>query len=284
MNLKRFIEENGLTQASVARSIGETPAAISGYITGQYAERGGNVEALEAKIKTYIENYAAPKAQGIKPIETTDFIMVSSTCDEVAVSGGMGAIYGSAGSGKTVAIKAWKKQHPEAVLIETVPMTSVKELLSEILEQLGQKNATGTAVTLVKEIVKLLKKSNRILLIDEAENLTTKSLEAIRRIHDFSGVPVVLSGTYALLQNLKGRNGELLQLYSRISSKWEMQGLNEQDRKALFGELGSVIKRFTTDIRRSVHMHNKAKRLAALANETLGINHINMAANTVILN
>ncbi len=50
-------------------------------------------------------------------------------------------------------------------------------------------------------------------MIDEAELLSTRSLEFIRRIHDLASVGVVLAGMPRLLVNLKGKNNELAQLY-----------------------------------------------------------------------
>jgi len=280
--LKQFLEKQGLSQASIARSIGISASALSQYMRGIYT---GDVEALEKKINTYMENYHEQSGQNNKMaiVQTADLTMVDCTCSEIVINQEMGVIYGKAGTGKTVAIKDWASKHPEAVLVETLPMMSAKELLLTILEALGQRNAQGSTVKLIKDIAKLFKKSERVLLIDEAENLTTKSLEAIRRIHDFSQVPVVLIGTYALIQNLKGRNGELLQLYSRINNKWEMRGLSDDDRHTLFGELGTHIKRYTDDIRRSVSIFKKAQRLGQLDNETLNPQHILMATQTVIL-
>lgn len=281
-DLKKFIAQYDLSQASIARSIGVSGSAISQYMRGKYT---GDVEALEKKINTYIENYheQAGSHENFEVMPTVDLAMIDSTCSEIVINQEMGVIFGKAGTGKTVAIKEWVSKHPEAVLVETMPMMSVKELLLSILEGLGKRDAQGSIFTLIKEIVKIFKKSERVLLIDEAENLTTKSLEAIRRIHDFSGVPVALIGTYALIQNMKGRNGELLQLYSRVNNKWEMRGLGDDDRQNLFGEFGSHIKRYTDDIRRSFNIFKKAQRLSQLASEELNAQHISMAAQTVIL-
>ena len=192
-------------------------------------------------------------------------------------------VYGNAGSGKTDAIKHFVASRPNAILIETVASMSTKSLLTKILDKQGSRNALGTVEQLLDMAVENFKKSEQFLMIDEAENLTTKSLEAIRRIHDFSNVPAILIGTYSLIQNLKGRQGELLQLYSRISNKWEMKGLNDDDRTALFGELGQHIRRFTADIRRSVSIFKKAKRFSQLSGETLDVKHIKLATQSVIL-
>ena len=148
---------------------------------------------------------------------------------------------------------------------------------------LGDKSPVGNSEQLLMAVVENFKRSERVLLIDEAENLTTTNLEAVRRIHDFSNVPVVLIGTYSLLSNLRGRGGDLLQLYSRISEKYKMQGLNDTDRDLLFGDMGQHIKKFTQDIRRSCHIFRKAKRMSGMTNEALSPMHIKMASNSVIL-
>lgn len=278
--LKNFIKDKGLSQASVARSIGVSAGAISQYLKGVY--KGNNVD-LKKRINTYIANYQTKEIKADKIIETRDFKVIHFTIDETIIAGVMGVIYGKAGSGKTVAIKEYAKAHPEAILIETTPMISASKLLQQILAHLGNKNAIGSPETLLHECVAQFKKAERTLIIDEAENLTTNNLNNLRRIHDFSGVPVVLVGTYALLQNLKGRSGELLQLYSRIEEKWEMLGLNEVDRKNLFGSFGKYISKYTKDIRRSCTIYRKAKRLSVLQNKTLDEGFIKLATQAVIL-
>ncbi len=85
--------------------------------------------------------------------------------------------------------------HPEAILIEAVPGMSTRSFLYEICEKLSI-NRSKSIDENINSISNELKRSEKILLIDEAENLTTRTLEAIRRIWDFSSVPTVLVGTY----------------------------------------------------------------------------------------
>uniref|UniRef100_UPI001481AD8B AAA family ATPase n=1 Tax=Pluralibacter gergoviae TaxID=61647 RepID=UPI001481AD8B len=61
-----------------------------------------------------------------------------------------------------------------------------------------------------------LRESGRILMVDEAENLPYRALETLRRIHDKSGIGLVLAGMHRLIINLKGKRGEYQQLYSRV--------------------------------------------------------------------
>ena len=61
-----------------------------------------------------------------------------------------------------------------------------------------------------------MRNSGRVLLVDEAELLPLNVLEIIRRIHDHAQVGVILAGMPRLICNLRGKNGELAQLYSRV--------------------------------------------------------------------
>ena len=66
------------------------------------------------------------------------------------------------------------------------------------------------------EVVRKLNQSGRLLIIDEAENLPYRALEITRRIHDKTGVGILLVGRGILLENLKGYNNQYDQLYSRV--------------------------------------------------------------------
>ncbi len=280
--LAKFMKETGLTGSSIARSLGVSTGTVSLVKTGKTENLS---DEILSKFDDFIDNYHVKKQLNTKQeiVQTTDLRMAHFTCDETIINQEMGVIYGRQGSGKTWAVKSYASDHPEAALVEVIPMMSTKSLLLKILEKLGTKNPVGTVEQLFYMIVDRFKKSERLLMIDEAENLTTKSLEALRRIHDFSGVPIILSGTYALINNLKGRNGELLQLYSRISNKWEMQGLTQEDRETLFGDFGDQIKGYTDDFRRSMSIFRKATRYSQLQQETLNATHIQMATQSVIL-
>lgn len=278
--VKKFLDENGLTQSTLARSIGVSTATVSQYLGGYYK---GDVSNLDNKISDFISNYNLKddKTQ-IEIIHTNDLKTAHFIIDEAVVGEELAIIYGQAGSGKTESLKEYKKTHPELILIESIPGMNIKSVLKEICLSL-KIPISGQSHIMITDIANEFKKRESILIIDEAENLTTKTLEAIRRIWDFSRVPTVLVGTPALLNNLRGRNGELLQLYSRISGKWEFKGLNEDDWNALFGEFSGSIKAITKHLRRAVNIYKKALRFSKMKNETLNIGHIKTASSMVIL-
>ena len=68
----------------------------------------------------------------------------------------------------------------------------------------------------MNEVVNKLNNSGRLLIIDEAENLPYRALEITRRIHDKTGIGVLLVGRNVLIENLRGSKNQYDQLYSRV--------------------------------------------------------------------
>ena len=53
--LAEFKAKSGMNQTQLARGIGTSPASISMYLNGTYAEKGGNYETIEPKIEAFLE-------------------------------------------------------------------------------------------------------------------------------------------------------------------------------------------------------------------------------------
>lgn len=142
-------------------------------------------------------------------------------------------LFGQAGLGKTSGLKAYCLENTDAILIESDPTYTAKVLLSALATKVGAE-ATGSLHQLSEAVISKITDSGRILLVDEAENLPLRALECLRRIHDRTGVGLVLAGMPRLLVNLRGRNGELKQLYSRVAFKLDLgESLPEDELKAI---------------------------------------------------
>ena len=61
---------------------------------------------------------------------------------------------------------------------------------------------------MVSGIVKKLKGSGRMIIIDEAEHLPYKALELLRRVHDKAGMGVLLVGLPRLIHKIMEGRGE----------------------------------------------------------------------------
>ena len=123
--------------------------------------------------------------------------------------------------GKTSSLREYCKQAPDALMIETDPTYTAKVMLQKLAAMLGAEGK-GSLNELMDAVVGRLKDSGRIILVDEAENLPLRALECLRRVHDKTSCGLVLAGMPRLLVNLRGKNGELKQLYSRMAFKLDL--------------------------------------------------------------
>lgn len=270
--LKDYMERTKIGQKEVANKLGVSIATVSLYLRGEY---DGNVEELNIKVEQFL---ARQKDKVLEYKVSAEFVptftarQIMATIQEAHIEGDMCAVYGASGLGKTQAVLQYAKENTGVILIETNMSYTAKVLLQKISEKLNLNNR-GTLDQLFDGIVARLKGSERVIIIDEAENLPTRSLEFIRRIHDSTKVGVALVGTERLLINLKGRHNDLAQVYNRI---WRTSSLGnalpEKDLHLLTeralntGEYNELFFK---------HSQGNARRLNKLIRGVVRLSHIN---------
>lgn len=220
-DLQNYISGRGISQSTVARGIGRSTATINQYLQGKY---NGDVETLDKLAAAWLQTQQERENDTRTQLNYT-YTATAQRLEEVLrlahVEGETVVIYGQAGLGKTSALEAYVKRNPDAIMIDSDPSYSAKVLLSSMAIALGVESR-GSLHQLIEELIKKLKNSGRIILVDEAENLPLRALECLRRIHDKTGVGLVLAGMPRLLINLRGSKGELKQLYSRVAFKFDL--------------------------------------------------------------
>ena len=211
--LKNMMEEKGLTIMFVATAIGVAKSTISMWLNGTYK---GDNEKITDKVNNFIQRENERTVGEDIPIVDLSVIRyiseIGRTCH---TKGKIGVCVGRAGLGKTVAVKEYTKNFLDAILIESDSGYTAKSLLLEIHKRLGL-SGKGCAYDLMNEVVNKLNNSGRLLIIDEAENLPYRALEITRRIHDKTGIGVLLVGRNVLIENLRGSKNQYDQLYSRV--------------------------------------------------------------------
>ena len=213
--LNDLMTRKGYSQTQVARAIGKSAAVINQYLQGKYA---GDVPAIDALAHSFINREAEKeKSQKI----TARFVPTETSRKGMEViryahlDGDLNVIFGAAGLGKTMILREYAAQHRDALLIEADPGYTARVVLEELCNLLGV-SKRGYLHELSEACIAALRDSGRLLMVDEAENLPYRALETLRRIHDKSGIGMVLAGMPRLIINLKGKRGEYQQLYSRV--------------------------------------------------------------------
>jgi hypothetical protein len=85
-------------------------------------------------------------------------------------------------------------------------------------------------------IIRTLKGTDKLLILDEADKVSTQTLEYVRRISDICKIGVVLSGTELLQPMIKDPRGRFGQISSRVLF-WPpvMKNISEKDAHKIVG-------------------------------------------------
>lgn len=211
------MEKKHISQTAMAKELNISGGALSSYRNRKYP----NPETITLKVqelaKLHEKKVLAPKAPDF--VETTVANQVTQAIAYAHTRGVVSVAYGDAGVGKTTAVKEYLKQHQLAIGITIIPtyasLTGVNELLSDVL---GVRERTDRKIT--RDIISKLKDSGRVIIVDEAQHLTTRAIEHLRSISDMSGVGVCFVGNEQIYAKLLGsRKADYAQLFSRIAMK-----------------------------------------------------------------
>ncbi|MBG6246732.1 ATPase [Candidatus Symbiopectobacterium sp. 'North America'] len=273
--LVELMERKGLTQSQVARAIGKSPAVINQYLQGKY---NGHVDGVNQVVTDFIERMR--EKDKLKRIEAR-FVSTSTSRKAleiirlVHVDAEINVIYGEAGLGKTMALKAYAADNSTALLIEVDPSYTARVLLEEICSRLNL-STRGNMHELFELCVNKLRDSGYLLMIDEGELLPHRALEVLRRIHDKSGIGIVLAGMPRLILNLKGKRGEFVQLYSRVGFALNIGNALAQDDTDVIAE-NLIPEAFSPEMGAVLYKDSKgnARRLFKLLRGVVRTSHIN---------
>lgn len=285
--LKQYQQDNGLSQAKLATLLGVSPAVISQYLKGEYK---GDVDNIDKKVGEMLGR-AKDKAQDVKTnfVATPTAQKILEVCSMAHTMNDINLVIGEAGLGKTMAIKHYAQTVENVVLIETEPTFSPKVLLVELCNKLGIPPSRSNHDN-IASIIEKLNGSDRLIIIDEAELLSYKCLEVIRRIHDKSGVGVILAGMPRLRTNLRGKRGEYKQLYSRIGFVCDLADrLPDSDIGELaYGVLGtdefneSLVKASNGNARRLSKLIRGVNRIAKMNNKPINAKMVQRISEMLI--
>lgn len=192
--LLEFMEKSGKTQIQIARETGLSGTVISQFISGTY-------EGDNDKIADSLEKYLVIAIERLESSDNTVFYpelrntktslfavkYAHKNCDVVLLSG-------DAGAGKTTALKHYTQNNTGVIFITASTCTSSPTaILKEIASAIGKK-ATGNKSQIEKILISALNNSNRLIIIDEADQLTFNAIQAVRNLNDKAHVGILLSG------------------------------------------------------------------------------------------
>lgn len=246
-DVKNFMLSQSKSQSKLAKMADIAPSALSQVLSGTYK---GNTSEVMKKIYEIMERENQKNTHQIKEvgfIETTNFDKASFALDVANWDCKIICIIGDAGVGKTESITRYGESNKSAIIIQADNQFNTRMLMEEIAESLDISLKCRETAKLVKEVVKKLKGTNRMLIIDEIDELKDreKALNLLRRIHDKARIPVALVGMTEFLPVISREE----KVFSRMNL-CRLEAIKKEDTRQF---VESVFNKTTDDIIEQFH-------------------------------
>lgn len=277
----KYLETSGVNQVTLAKRLNKSETTISLYLKGKYK---GDIKSLETDLKKYFKvesarkNHKKLKLNFEKTSVASKILEIAAMCQ---FNGEMALCYGASGLGKTTALEYLKKEGSGIVLIDPDENATPRAILKQVADGIKLGYYDILPEEFIANIVKKLKKSEYLIVVDEAENLKADVFRTLRKIHDRCNgtCGMLFIGTERLYGNLAKRRGEFDYVLTRVSLKYQLKPLTLEDVSLLVKQIfpdasDEIIRSF------SVHTGNNARILF----NTLRRSHNIVENNKVDLN
>lgn len=234
--LKGYISDSGKTQTAVAKELDVSTGMLSSFLKGAYKAPHTVIPKIQELLRMREKKKVAPREPDYADTGISRIVLNAIRYSHI--QGKISVVYGDAGIGKTMAFRHYLEENSLAVGVTISPtfssITGVNELLAE---QLGVRERVARRIT--SEIIAKLKHSGRVIVIDEAQHLTTRTLNHLRCMSDESGVGICLIGNLEVYTRMKGSGkADFAQLFSRIGMAKPVMTIDitRDDVQRIFGQ------------------------------------------------
>jgi len=237
------IERRGLSQAQVAREAGVSSSSLTQLLGGNYA---ADPRRLALKLGQWLLGLREREAQPQMPaapvwVETPTAGRVLDALGYAQMAEDIAVIYGGAGVGKSTAAREYQRRYPSVWIATMSPATAgVTPALEEVCLALGMRELPGGGARMQREIVARVRGTGGLLIVDEAQHLSVPALDALRAVHDATGIGIALLGNEILYARMTGgtRAAWLDRLFSRIGRRLRLPRASREDVARLAAEYG----------------------------------------------
>ncbi len=221
--LAHFMKRTGLSAERTATACGyKTEFEVRNWLSGK---DDPDVEARVARLLGFDD-------ADREPIATANMQAIFDLCRYAERRRRMVGMEGRSGYGKSTGLRLFARTSG-AIYYEYDEVSGPRIVLRELCRLAGLHNYfTLPAGDMLHRLMGALRANPRLVIIDQADTLPFKALEAVRAIHDTTGAPIVLSGIDGrLYQRLTRRNmrEDAAQVFSRISAYLRLKAPTRDD-------------------------------------------------------
>ena len=211
--IKKWLKDHGEHNAWLGRKAKIPNGTLSQILSGKYISSPTKQLEIMMSVLLTEDSRRADGTPGY--VRGSLYELVATVCDRTRKHRAMGAVSGYVGVGKTSAGREYQQARPLTLMVETNPSMTPGVLMAELLGQLNLAVPAGLDRKF-NDVVAGVQGTNFLIIVDEAERLSSLALEYLRRIRDKSAVGVVLMGSEKMTALLKREHGRFDQVRSRI--------------------------------------------------------------------
>lgn len=211
--VKKWLTEHDKSRAWLAKKSSIPSGTLSQILSGKYVSSPSRQLTTMLSVINVEDERLRDGTPGY--VKGSVHKLMEVVCDRTRKHQNFGIVTGYVGVGKTRFSKEYRATHPQTVLVEASPNMTPGVLLCELLQQLNTAAPAGLDMKF-RAVVAVLRGTNYLLMVDEAEKLSASALEYLRRIRDMAQVGVVLTGTEKLSSLIKPQHGQFDQVRSRV--------------------------------------------------------------------
>lgn len=290
--LNEHKKDTGLSWKQLSSRTGVSHSTVSLFAGNNYNAPGDNIAKA---IFRYRQTLVAQAAMKIELPEIPGFFETQTSRDLVymiswAHRGRVSASALSPGLSKTMTARHYEACNSNVFLVTCSPtLANIVALQHEIMEKLGNPSLQGLPHTISRAIrTRLRNITYPLLIVDEAQHLTEKSLDELRSWHDDPTINlgIALLGNAGLMHKLEGQRRAIdrAQLFSRISQKMLRVKPLREDVEALIEawsisnpEVETLVHQIAQTpgaLRETTFVLETAHMLAASERSELALNHV----------
>lgn len=220
--IKTFANKHRLTQSALADAAAISPATVQQILSGAYPSSPTKKIRMMMDATETIERRKSHRKTPF--VETSVWRSIKLICDlarDNSDTDGIGLVFGHVGVGKTVSLLEYTKRHPTTIYIRAHQEMRKSSLLSQLVDKTNalvyrSRRTNATVAERVDAVIKALRGSGRLIILDEATRCTADALEIARDISDDAGVGLVFAGREMLEPMLLDESGVFGEISRRV--------------------------------------------------------------------
>ena len=234
------IRMDGRPLAQIAPETGIAYGTLAAWRSAKYA--GNNMRIAETVRQWLVTREAKHRTRSALPA-VPDFVMtptasrIIEVLERALVLPDIAVIAGGAGIGKTSAIRKYQAMTPNVFIATMQACTGAMRAMMEVIgAELGTFRLHRT-VEMSDQIVRKLRNTNGLLIIDEAQHLDAEAMDQLRSFHDAAQIGIALVGNETVFGRFgaERRTPQFAQLFSRVGQRFTRRELTKGDLDALIG-------------------------------------------------